>query len=211
MEPDQRRCRKCGTPLAVGVNCTEGRIAHHDYICQACYRDAQRPYQREWAREKRGGLRGPKPPYMTAGEKHGRWLVLADARTSEDRVPCRCDCGTEAAPDAGSIKRGLSRSCGCLRAEVTTTRAITHGLSGHPLYGTWHNMVARCTRPTAAQYEDYGGRTPPITVCDRWLGLPDGLLNFVADMGPKPSPQHSLNRAACNHAGRCGERHGRGQ
>jgi hypothetical protein len=38
-------------------------------------------------------------------------------------------------------------------------------------------MVDRCTKPTNAAYERYGGRG--ITVCDRWLDV----RNFIADMG----------------------------
>jgi hypothetical protein len=129
---------------------------------------------------------------MTAGEKHGRWLTLEDARISADLILCRCECGTEKRVNAASVRKGLSQSCGCLRAE-TSRRRTTHGLSNHPLFGTWYNMVSRCTRPDATGYADYGGRG--ITVCDRWL-LPDGAgtANFIADMGPKPSSRHSLQR-----------------
>jgi hypothetical protein len=172
------------------VNCTQGKLDHHDYECQPCTRERMRDYQRGWARKRRGGLREPRPPYMAAGEKHGRWLTLEAARISTDLVLCRCECGTEKKANAESIRKGTSKSCGCLRVELGRQRT-THGLSSHPLWGTWYNMVARCTRPDATGYADYGGRG--ITVCDRWLG-PDGPANFIADMGSKPSTRHSLQR-----------------
>lgn len=53
-------------------------------------------------------------------------------------------------------------------------------------------MHRRCTSPHNKSYGNYGGRG--IVVCERWQGLPDGLLNFAADMGPKPSPKHSVER-----------------
>jgi hypothetical protein len=52
-------------------------------------------------------------------------------------------------------------------------------------------MIARCTKPSATGYSNYGGRG--ITVCDRWQG-PDGLATFIADMWPKPSDGHTLDR-----------------
>lgn len=81
--------------------------------------------------------------------------------------------------------------------ETTILRSTVHGLSTHPLWATWYNMVARCTNPGNRFYVNYGGRG--IRVCDRWLG-PDGTpsaegaANFIGDMGPKPSPQHSIER-----------------
>jgi hypothetical protein len=56
-------------------------------------------------------------------------------------------------------------------------------------------MHKRCSLPTSTRFHQYGGRG--IRVCERWSGK-DGLVNFLADMGPKPSPQHSLDRIDVN-------------
>jgi hypothetical protein len=50
-------------------------------------------------------------------------------------------------------------------------------------------MIQRCTNPRAGGFRVYGGRG--ISVCDRWL---HSFENFLADMGSKPSPHHSLDR-----------------
>lgn len=65
-----------------------------------------------------------------------------------------------------------------------------HGLSHHPLYSTYKNMVHRCNNPKHPRYADWGGRG--ITVCDRWLG-PNGFENFILDMGVRP-PGMTLDR-----------------
>lgn len=62
----------------------------------------------------------------------------------------------------------------------------------HPLCYTWLCMIQRCTNPKATQYKDYGGRG--ITVCDEWLDPENGFKNFIAAMGNKPTPQHTLDR-----------------
>jgi hypothetical protein len=129
--------------------------------------------------------------YMEAGEQHGRWLIMESVHSGSDYVLCRCECGTEKRRQAYSIKRGLSGSCGCLKSELTAKRNGSHGLSAHPDYGIWLNMVRRCTNPKDAGWADYGGRG--IRVCDRWLE-DGGVANFIADMGPRPTPSHSLDR-----------------
>lgn len=53
-------------------------------------------------------------------------------------------------------------------------------------------MRRRCYRVTYIGYQDYGGRG--IRVCERW----DSFENFLADMGFRPSPQHSLDRIDVN-------------
>lgn len=50
-------------------------------------------------------------------------------------------------------------------------------------------MITRCTNKDNFAYPDYGGRG--ITVCELWL---HSFEEFFADMGNKPSHQHSIDR-----------------
>jgi hypothetical protein len=50
-------------------------------------------------------------------------------------------------------------------------------------------MRNRCGNPNVPCYARYGGRG--IKVCDRWL---ESFENFYADMGPRPSSKHSIDR-----------------
>lgn len=61
-------------------------------------------------------------------------------------------------------------------------------ISKHPLYTIWSKMLRRCELPTDATYYKYGERG--IQVCERW----HDFQNFVADMGPRPSRDHSIER-----------------
>lgn len=56
-------------------------------------------------------------------------------------------------------------------------------------YLCWWNMMDRCINPKNKTYRYYGGRG--ISVCGRWLS---SFENFYADMGPRPSPKHSIDR-----------------
>lgn len=57
-----------------------------------------------------------------------------------------------------------------------------------PEHSSWTAMLKRCSDPNHAAFPRYGGRG--ISVCDRWLLFE----NFLTDMGPRPSLQHSLDR-----------------
>lgn len=63
-----------------------------------------------------------------------------------------------------------------------------HGLSRSPEYTCWRGIRHRCLNPRARVFKHYGGRG--ITVCERWLTFE----NFYADVGPRPSPAHSIDR-----------------
>ncbi len=65
---------------------------------------------------------------------------------------------------------------------------LVGGSVNHPLYGTWGNMHSRCKD---LDNESYGGAG--VTVCKRWSGK-KGFLNFLSDMGDKPSKEYSIDR-----------------
>lgn len=64
-----------------------------------------------------------------------------------------------------------------------------HGMLYAPEYGPWREMKKRCTNPKAKHYDKYGGRG--IKVCDEWM---HSFAAFFAYMGPRPSPDHSVDR-----------------
>jgi DNA-binding XRE family transcriptional regulator len=75
-------------------------------------------------------------------------------------------------------------------------RSRTHGMSASPEYTAWIGMRQRCGDPLHKQFADYGGRG--IKVCERWQS---SFLSFYADMGPRPSPKHSIDRYPDNDGG----------
>jgi hypothetical protein len=68
-----------------------------------------------------------------------------------------------------------------------------HRLVKTPEYYAWAHMIERCENPRNPQWSDYGGRG--IAVCARWRAR---FQNFLADVGPRPSPQHSIDRLENN-------------
>ena len=105
---------------------------------------------------------------------------------------CLCDCGEFVAVRAQSLQLGDTRSCGCLRAEVMTSKQTKHGHYNSLTYHSYRSMLERCNDPECKCFYNYGGRG--ITVCQRWL---DGFENFLADMGVRPADK-TLDRIDVN-------------
>ena len=56
-------------------------------------------------------------------------------------------------------------------------------------------MIQRCENPNHSSFKNYGARG--IAVCNRWRYGENGMGGYEswhADMGRKPSPQHTLDR-----------------
>lgn len=102
------------------------------------------------------------------GQRFGRLTALYrlnNYRTHHSYWLCVCDCGNIAEVYLGSLKKGLTTSCGCLVKK--------HGKSYEPLYRKWLGIKTRCyNKSDKEHYKDYGGRG--ITLCNEWKN------NFMA-------------------------------
>lgn len=126
------------------------------------------------------------------GTRYGRLLVVARAKNgtgNKSRWVCRCDCDpqTTIIVQGGNLHDGHTTSCGCMKG-IGGDRDM-HGATRTPEHRAWVGMKLRCSNPNTKGYSRYGGRG--IQVCDRWR---DSFSAFLADMGPRPSPRHSVER-----------------
>ena len=79
------------------------------------------------------------------------------------------------------------KSCNCL------INYEYHGMRHTPEYNSWAAMVNRCTRPTAINWNIYGGRG--ITVCSKWR---KSFKTFIKDMGRMPGEGYTIERIDTN-------------
>ena len=109
---------------------------------------------------------------------------------------CECGCGQRT-----TIALESDAANGMVQGEP---RRFVFGHTGHlskkhgdanvqgvraPEYHTWSNMKQRCLNPNRSDYARYGGRG--ITICQEWI---DSYEQFLADMGRRPTLQHSIDR-----------------
>lgn len=64
--------------------------------------------------------------YDLTGQKIGRWTVMyaTDKRTKNRQIlyHCKCECGNEKDVNADTLRKGESKSCGCLNLELAKER-----------------------------------------------------------------------------------------
>lgn len=141
----------------------------------------------------------PPKNWQLEGQKFGRLTAIEIAGQNKDgRViyKCLCECGKYVPILAKLLSNGATRSCGCLKSDITKERNTkagkAHGQAASPTYSSWRAMLRRCLIPGSPSYEHYGGRG--ITVCERWMDI----RNFIEDMGIRPGTRYSIDRIDCN-------------
>lgn len=131
---------------------------------------------------------------FTAGQKVHNWILRGRVRVGKHvsanmriKWRCECICGTiETIPQYYLVRENPKKHCGCLNKT-----ARTHF---NQEYRIWHMMHVRTEDPRHEAYKHYGGRG--IKVCAEWhksRGL-QGFEAFLAFVGPRPSPGHSIDR-----------------
>ena len=124
----------------------------------------------------------PTPIVITAGERFDHLVAVAPARSARrgQHWLFRCDCGTEVVRQASRVRSGIIRSCGCQHGNTKPGRRRKDGRPS-PEYNAWRTIKARTTSP----------KHRGVRMCEAWFESFDA---FLADMGPKPSPQHTIER-----------------
>ena len=135
------------------------------------------------------------------GKQFHRWRVLSYAgkKARHNRMrpfwTCICDCGTIRDVIEIHLKQGRSKSCGCYKTDLLRERSAVinrkHGgtIDHRKEYRAWISMRGRCNNPKDKAYGYYGAIG--IKVCDPWN---ESFENFLADLGPAPGPEYSLDR-----------------
>ena len=86
-----------------------------------------------------------------------------------------CDCGNLCEIRGDAVRRGDSRSCGCIRKErakksiksvIAKNKARCNPVKKERLHSVWHSMICRCYNKSTPSYKYYGLRG--IVVCDEW-------------------------------------------
>ena len=133
------------------------------------------------------------------GQRFGRLLVIeysSKNKWGNATWLCRCDCGNEKIICSNSLKRGLTKSCGCICKDFP--RSKTHGESATRFYRIWVKIKLRCLNPNMQDFKYWGGRG--INVCDRWLkfenfrdDMYESYLAHVEEFGEKQTSIDRIN------------------
>jgi hypothetical protein len=133
----------------------------------------------------------PKLQNLT-GRKFNRFLVLglAGVRRKSTMWHCLCTCGQLRAVQANNLQSGQHQSCGCLDKENLIARNLTHGeaVRGQesPEYAAYCSAKERCLYRAGKSYPTYGGQGIEFRFTS--------FAEFLAEVGRKPTPQHTLDR-----------------
>lgn len=80
------------------------------------------------------------------GNRHGRLIVLKrveNEKRGEAMWLCRCECGNETRVIGYDLRRGHSRSCGCLKIDTDQRRTLPSGDAGFNIFYNGINKSAK--------------------------------------------------------------------
>lgn len=136
---------------------------------------------------RRGRNRRAEDIKIPVGTRFGLWEVVEENPVRcrrEFRLRVRCaGCGEESLVSLSRLELGQAKSCLKCRPKKRA------GESRTVEYRAWLNMKSRCYNPNNVSYKYWGGKG--VEVSSEWR---DNYPKFLAYMGRRPSPAHSLGR-----------------
>lgn len=118
----------------------------------------------------------------------GRWTVISQAGVSRHQCAtwnCRCICGKDKIVEGRALRIGKSKSCGCLKTEVSAEgcrKRATHGMANSYQHRLWWGILARCRNPKSKSFKYYGAKGR--MVCE-FIAAHPGNIEKV--MGVRPT------------------------
>lgn len=122
---------------------------------------------------------------IAPGQQIGPVVVIdreVKSARRQARWRVRCACGAELVMRGDNLANLTGSKCGGHRPRRFSKDTRP------PEYRVWQAMRARCGNPNDKDFKHYGGRG--IKICQRW----ESFFNFYADMGPRPSPDLTIDR-----------------
>lgn len=121
------------------------------------------------------------------GQKFNRLTILSRVKYEKGHIfyKCECDCGSVIVTTRNNILRGNSTQCNsCGDVGRKVNNVVNCANENHYTYNSYRSMVLRCS-----EFDRYKN----VPICDRWLEDSIGFLNFLEDMGQRPT-NHTLDR-----------------
>ena len=119
------------------------------------------------------------------GQNFGKLFVIKFLKRSKfsprdyrDYYLCKCTCGQQTITIGSNLRKGTTKSCGCLKREQGIKLNTTHNMSKTRFYYIWNEMKQRCQNCKHRAYKHYGGRG--INFDESWVKFE----NFRRDMYP---------------------------
>ena len=158
-----------------------GNKYYHKVSCKACGKTYDKVRQ-DGVGKKVCCRKKDKAEIIPVGVKFNRLTNLGESHRDNGVIyNWLCDCGNVIKHSAHNIKKGSTKSCGCLREEIAGHKIGNHNMTGTKEHNTWcgiRNRTNHRHKSTRRWYYDKG-----VKVCKSWL---ESFENFYQDMGDCP-------------------------
>jgi len=152
--------------------CKHGHLRTPDNVnAQGQCKKCKAISNKQWANDNPIKDRASKIKWRNANPDKQRKAAVAWEKANPDKVKAR-------------RKRNYIKYAK-VRREYSRQYYKTHP---NPTYHIWRAMMTRCYNLNSTSYPQYGAIG--VRVCKRW----HKFKNFLADLGPRPSKNHSLSR-----------------
>lgn len=118
------------------------------------------------------------------GKRFGRLTVLGiDEKNEKKWIQwlCKCDCGNIKSIHGQSLRRGLTKSCGCYNLEALSKNKSKHKMTNSRLYKIWIDVHTRVFNTKHRSYKWYGAKG--VTIYDEWKNSFESFYEWSMNNG----------------------------